>query len=159
MYIWLLCTKVFMLNGISRRSLNIWPKLVFKSAGRSTNQISPANPRVSYILVMRKLARQVFLGKAYLISKFPHRGDVLGNMLLLGMLFRRLGELELEFVTWKGKKEDLSLLLNSFTRKEMEHRRHLRERFPHLVSVFNQQVSQVITTTLRNSSDGMTWKT
>ena len=88
-----------MLDGISRRSLNICPKLVFKSAGRSTNQISPANPRVSYILVMRKLARQVFLGKAYLNSKFPHRGDVLGNMLLLGMLFRRFGELELEFVT------------------------------------------------------------
>ena len=91
-----------MLDGISRRSLNICPKLVFKSAGRSgrsTNQISPANPRVLYILVMRKLARQVFLGKACLNSKFPHRGDVLGNMLLLGMLFRRFGELELEFVT------------------------------------------------------------
>ena len=41
----------------------------------------------------------------------------------------------------------------------MEHRRHLRERFPHLLSTFNQQVSQVIITTLRKTSDDMTWKT
>ena len=84
-------------------------------------------------------------------------------MLLLGMLFRRLGELELEFVTWKGKnnKMYLSPLLNPQLQEkmEMEHRRHLRERFPHLLSTFNQQVSQVIITTLRKTSDDMTWKT
>ena len=48
---------------------------------------------------MRSSNEEFFPGKAYLNSKFPHRGDILGNMLLLGMLFRRLGELELEFVT------------------------------------------------------------
>ena len=64
MYIWLWCTILFMLDGISRWPLNIWPKLVFKSVGRSTDQISPAKPRVSWVLVMRKLAWQVFPGKA-----------------------------------------------------------------------------------------------